>query len=195
MTCRDGTPYKNPEEQYKTESTRDKERFFLRKKRPVLSRRSSDYEADPFELCNEPGEWKIMFEIFNSDKSLKIWFGRTFKPLEFDESYKPGSEDKRDPDPDPLAFKLIAHFPTCTSIHKNVNGDYLLHGEFIVNYVEDGNKRTRSMPLLVNPDFNYYPWNNLKYQFAEATITLAIEWANKTFSNHEANPFYVRHET
>ena len=91
--------------------------------------------AHAFDLCNEPGIWEIRFEITPTDMSLEIWFGRTFKPLEVDNSYKPGSEDKRDPDPDPLAFNRVAKFPKCTSIHKNVSGDYLLHGEFIVNYV------------------------------------------------------------
>ncbi len=169
MTCRDGTPYKDPEEQYQTTSIRG---FFLRKTRPVLSR-PSQMSAHAFELCDEPGIWEIRFEITPADMSLEIWFGRTFNPLEVDKSYKPGSKDKPDPDPDPLAFKCVAKFPKCTSIHKNVNGDYLLHGEFIVNYVEDGKKHTRPMPLLVNLDNStYYPWNNLKYQFSEEALTL-----------------------
>jgi len=185
MTCRDGTAYVTPEEFYNEQNHDNKQQFSLMKKRPVLSRMSQESVWNPFELCNEPGTWMIMFGITTTDMSLEIWFGRTFKPLIFDKSYKPGSKDKRDPDPDPLAFKRVAKFPTCTSIHKEIHGDYLLDGRFIVSYVENGKECESPMPLLVNDDPVYYPWNNLKYQFSQKALTQAIEWANGIFSRHK----------
>jgi len=163
LTCRDNTPYVDPEEEILVEDYAGKHQYVIVKKRPALSR-TSEEDADDFDMALVPGTWEFKFAIKPSDKSLEVWFGRTEQLLDDVEQ------------PDPLEYKCIAIFFECTSIR-----DYGDTGDYEVMYGSGGTE-SMFLPITVNDDQAQFPWHDLTCQFSPKALRLAIAWANTTLS-------------
>ena len=186
-TCRNGSNYVIPEEQYEESEHLGNHKFVIFKDRPVLSRQSQEAAWD-FEMALEPGHWQIMFAI-SLDKSMEIWFGRTFNPDIYDLAHVPGAQDKPSAQPDDFEYKCIAKFPTCTEIRKMSADGGLQMENYVVSYFTGKNECSTLMPLAVNADFENFPWNNFTKQFSQKVLEKAIAWANKILSNGKSTKF------
>jgi len=133
-------------------------------------------------MALEPGHWQIMFAI-SLDKSMEIWFGRTFNPDIYDLAHVPGAQDKSSAEPDDFKYKCIAKFPTCTEIRKISANGGLQRENYVVSYFTGKNECSTLMPLAVNADFENFPWHNFTKQFSQKALEKAIAWANKILSN------------
>jgi hypothetical protein len=191
LTCSDNTPYVDPKEEILVEDYDGKHQYVIFKKRPALSR-TSEEDADDFDIALEPGTWIFKFAIKPSDKSLEVWFGRKLLPespdlLALYALHEVEPHDHPDPlhrdnddephDPDIFEYKCIAIFSECTSIRVLQNyGNY-----YEVSYGSGGTESMK-LPIHCNADRAQFPWNDLTQQFSKNALRKAIDWANETLS-------------